>query len=221
MVIQSLSMSSEIAILLIDWFKKEGRKFPWRKNADPYNVLIAEIMLQRTKAEQVVPIFNAFLEKYPNVKELNKASEEEISEFFTKLGLKHRAKLTKSLAKMLVCEFDSIIPTEREKLLELPAVGEYVSDALLCFSFKKRVSIIDSNVCRIISRVFKANAKGEARRDPSFRKIADGLLPDEKIREFNWALIDLASKICRPRAPKCDECPLNQRCLSRSACSSL
>jgi len=214
-------MSSEISILLIDWFEKEGREFPWRKSTEPYSILIAEIMLQRTKADQVVPIYNAFLRKYPNIGKLNQASEEEISVFFRKLGLMHRAKLMKALAKVLVSDLNSSIPCDRKKLLTLPAVGEYVSDALLCFSFNEKVSIIDSNVCRIISRVFKVESKGEARRDPSFRKLADSLLPYKKIKEYNWALIDLASKICLPRAQKCEACPINQCCSSRNSCNSL
>ena len=137
---------------------------------------------------------------------------EEIAKFFSKLGLPQRAKFTFLLGRELCERFNKKIPSKRKDLLSLPGVGEYVADAVLCFAFNERVSIIDSNVCRVLGRVYDLKSKGEARRDPQFKRAANELLPADKVKEFNWAMIDLASFICIPRKPICYKCPLNEIC---------
>jgi A/G-specific adenine glycosylase len=202
----------EFSKVVLKWSKKNQRDFPWRRNISPYRILIAEIMLQRTKADQVVPIYTSFLEKFPDLKSLAQASEEDIANLFCRLGLIHRAKLVRILANDLETRFSGEIPNSREDLLSLPAIGEYVADTMLCFAFNRDVAIIDTNVCRVLGRAFGLKANGEARRDQSYRKLAESLLPIGKCKEFNWALIDHASLICLPRNPKCKNCPLNGAC---------
>jgi A/G-specific adenine glycosylase len=202
----------EFSKLLIDWYSKNGRSYPWRVVKDPYHILLAEIMLQRTRADQVMPVYLSFLEAFPNVYSLNEASEEDIISYFSKLGLMHRAKYVKLLACELVHRYSGKVPCVKKELLSLPAVGAYVSDAVSCFAFNKRVSIIDSNVCRVLARVFGIDAKGEARRDPVFRKMADKILPRSQVKEFNWAIIDLAALICRSKKPLHEACPLKELC---------
>ena len=204
-----------LADLLINWYMKKGRTFPWRKTRDSYRILIAEIMLQRTRANQVVPVYLSFLKEFPDVYTLDKASIEEIMKYFSKLGLKHRAKRIKTLTKDLIEKFDGRIPDKREDLLKLPSIGEYISDALLCFSFEKNVGVLDSNVCRIIGRIFSLKSKGEARRDIQFRQLIDELVPSNQAKEFNWALIDLGALICKPRNPLCNQCPVYSLCTYR------
>ena len=116
------------------------------------------------------------------------------------------------LAKDIAQRFDEKIPEDKKDLLSLPGGGEYVAGAVLCFAFGKNVSIVDSNVCRVVGRVFGIEAKGEARRDPNFRQIVDSILPEGNAKEFNWAIIDLAALICLPRKPLCGVCPLNEVC---------
>ncbi|MGD0451209.1 MAG: DNA glycosylase [Candidatus Bathyarchaeia archaeon] len=209
-----MPIKKEMSDLLIKWYKKNCRQYPWRENTDPYRVLIAEIMLQRTKADQVVPTYLSFLERFPNFQKLNSASEEDLTKFFYRLGLVHRSKYVKMLATDVILRFNGKIPENRNELLSLPAVGEYVADAVLCFAFNKPSSIVDSNVCRVIGRVFDLTAKGEARRDPKFRKKADELLPETKVNEYNWAVIDLAALICIPKKPLHSICPLRKICAS-------
>lgn len=198
---------------LLEWYLKEDKRtFPWRLRRDPYEILVAEIMLQRTKAEQVAPVFLSFIKRFPSPELLAKAELSEIEVFFSRLGLLWRAKKVKFLAEKLSSDFKGKVPNNRDKLLSLPGIGEYVGDAVLCFAFKEDRAIIDSNVCRILGRVFNIKAKGEARRDPVYRKIAKQLVPSGKCREFNWAVIDYANEICIPRKPKCSICPLNSIC---------
>lgn len=206
-----------VALLLLKWFKKYGRTYPWRKNTKPYRVLMAEIMLQRTKADQVLPVYKAFIKKFPDSASLAKAPPEEIDKVFSQLGLMWRAEKVKKLASVLASDYKGQIPNVREKLLSLPGVGEYVADAILCFAYGKDVAVVDANVCRVIGRIFGLKTRGEARRDSKFRKAAQQLIPSGKAKEFNWAIIDLAAMICTPRNPKCKICPLSYVCLYASS----
>lgn len=201
-----------IVHLLLDWFEKNGRIFPWRKSRKSYEVLIAEVMLQRTKAAQVFPVYVEFLKKFPTVSSLATASTAEIAGYFLRLGLIHRARLVNELAQDLNRRFSGEVPNSLLELRSLPSVGEYVADAVLCFAFGLKVSVVDSNVCRVIGRVYGLQARGEARKDPRFKQIMDRLLPAGKAREFNWAVIDLASAVCFSRKPHCSTCPLNVLC---------
>lgn len=209
-------METKLAVfssLLLKWYFEENKRtFPWRKSHDPYQILIAEIMLQRTKAEQVAPIFLSFIKKFPSPHELSEASISEIKMFFSKLGLIWRAEKVKHLGEALVQNYNGRIPEQRNQLMLLPGVGEYVADAVLCFAFNKNVAIIDSNVCRVLRRVFNLKTRSEARRDRLYRETATCLIPDGKCKEFNWALIDHASSICTPKNPKCIKCPLRTIC---------
>lgn len=205
---------SEFADLLLDWFEESGRQYPWRENRKPYEILIAEIMLQRTKADQVAPVYREFMKRFPNIETLRRASKPQIAKFFAKLGLTHRAELVGMLARDLNKRFCGAIPESRLELMNLPSVGEYVADAVLCFAFGRDVSVVDSNVCRVIGRVYNLDVKGEARRNPKFRQIVNKLLPVGDAMKFNWAIIDLASKVCLPRKPQCRSCPLKALCMS-------
>lgn len=198
---------------LLEWFEKHGRVYPWRRDTDPYRILIAEIMLQRTKADQVLPVYLSFLERFPDLESIVNAPPEEVERFFSMLGLKWRAEKVRRLAETIIREHGGRIPDTRRDLLSLPGIGEYIADAILCFAYGRSVAVIDANVCRVIGRIFGLKARGEARRDPRFRRAAQQLVPREKAREFNWAMIDLASLICTPRNPRCASCPLKQVCM--------
>ncbi|MEM2618865.1 MAG: hypothetical protein QXR87_04710 [Candidatus Hadarchaeales archaeon] len=197
---------------LLQWFERNGRDFPWRKTKDPYRILIAEIMLQRTKAEQVVPVYKKFIGHFPSPESLAKARTEAVRAFFSRLGLLWRADLVVRLAGELVKKFGGTPPSERKELLSLPGVGDYMADAVLSFAYGADVAVVDSNVCRVLRRIFDIRPKGEARRDRRFRELAMRLVPHGKSREFNWAMIDFASEICTPQKPKCGKCPLRYHC---------
>ena len=200
------------APLLLKWYHTEDkRSFPWRKSKNPYHILIAEIMLQRTKADQVVPTYLSFIHHFPSVKELSDAKLSEIKAHFSGLGLLWRAKNVKKLADKLVSNSGEV-PSKREQLMSLPSVGEYVADAVLCFAYSRDTAIVDANVCRVIGRVFGLKPRGEARRDPAYRALAERLQPRGKCKEFNWAMIDHGSLICLSRGPLCYKCPLNKIC---------
>ena len=198
--------------LLLKWYRKNGRSYIWRKKKDPYSVLMAEIMLQRTKADQVEPVYMDFMRRFPDVRELNRATEKEIGEYFGRLGLLWRTRLVKRLAGELADRFGGRVPEDRNELLSLPAVGDYMADAVLSFVWGRDVAVVDANVCRVVGRVFGLTARGEARRNRRFRRVAQELVPSGEAKEFNWAMIDFAALICTPRNPKCGGCPMNEFC---------
>jgi A/G-specific adenine glycosylase len=197
---------------LLRWYERNGRDYPWRRTRDPYRILIAEIMLQRTKADQVVPVYEEFIKRFPDPVSLREADAEVIRFFFSRLGLMWRADLIKKFAAALFERFGGRIPSERNQLLSLPAVGDYMADAVLSFAFGRNVAVVDSNVCRVLRRLFGLRSRGEARRDKLVREMAQRLIPPERAREFNWAMIDFAAAVCTPRNPKCDICPLKEIC---------
>ena len=205
-------MKKFITLPLLEWYEKNGRDYPWRRSRDPYKVLIAEIMLQRTKADQVLPVYVSFIRKFPSVQKLSKAPSKEIRSYFDRLGLMWRAELVKRLAGELMTRFGGRMPENRDELLSLPSVGEYMADAVLSFARGKDVAVIDANVCRVIGRIFGLKSRGEARRDRRFRDIAQRLVPKGKARKLNWAIIDFAALTCTPRNPRCYECPLLEHC---------
>jgi len=208
---------NDIAGPLVKWFARNGRRFPWREERDPYHVLIAEIMLQRTKADQVKPVYLSFMARFPTPEALDKAMYEEVESCMSRLGLRWRIPLVKKLAKRLVSEFQGQVPRDRDKLLELPGIGEYIADAVLVFCHDVDVATVDSNVCRIFQRLTGSESSSEARRDRGLRELIESNVPPGMAREFNWALIDLGSLVCKSRNPLCSLCPLSEGCSSGQA----
>jgi A/G-specific adenine glycosylase len=201
---------------LLRWFSKNGRRFPWRETferPDPYIVLFTEIMLQRTKAEQVIPVYLEFVRRYPTFEILAKAPRRDVEHLFSRLGLVWRAKKVTELVEFLQGHFHGRIPDDPLMLRELPGVGDYVAKAVLCYAFGKNEAPIDTNVVRVISRLFGKRLNPDlGRRNKTILSLTQSLVPKGKdARSFNLALLDLGALICRTR-PRCDECPLNLEC---------
>ena len=201
--------------VLILWFRKNGRKFQWRKEKDPFKILIAEVMLQRTKAEQVVPVYDQFVKEFCDINSIYLSDINGMSKYFGKLGLMWRSKTMVSMAKYIVENHNNAVPATRADLLRIPGIGDYIADAILVFAFNERITVIDSNVIRLVSRFFGLNYSGEIRRNKQFRKFCQTLVAEvefNELKNFNWSLIDFSSLICR-HIPKCHECPLSSGCM--------
>jgi len=200
--------------VLLEWAKDNTRDFPWRRTKDVYKILVAEIMLQRTKAEQVVPVYERFVKKYPDPHSLSKASVSELRVEIHSLGLEKRVQGLKKLAEQLVEEHMGEIPCSRNDLLKLHWVGNYIANAILCHAFGKDVPTVDANFARVFVRVFSLKSKHPAQKDKRIWDFARGLMPLVKnnARTLNLGILDLASKICTPQKPSCEICPLNSIC---------
>jgi len=198
---------------LATWGSRHFRSFPWRRTNDPYQILIAEMMLHRTQAKQVVPTYEQFIKLYPTTKSLAHASEADINELLHPLGLFWRVRLVYALGKDLAIRFNGQVPQQKEDLLLLPGVSDYIAGAVRCFAWNLPEPIIDTNIIRIIGRLFGLEITDSSRRNSQIINLIKKLIDPVSPRTYNYALLDLASEIClKRRPPLCSECPLREHC---------
>jgi A/G-specific adenine glycosylase len=200
---------------LVEWGHGHYRAWSWRADQDPYRVLIAELMLHRTQAKQVEPVYKTFFQRYPDVATLSRADCPELKVFLYPLGLSWRVGLIVEMARILMTDSGGEIPREREKLLELPGVSWYVASAVRCFAWDLPDAIVDTNTVRISSRLFGLTAKDSSRRNPLYRALIAKLLDVEQPRAYNYALLDLAALVCtKALPPRCESCPIRAHCVT-------
>lgn len=204
--------SSKISQQLIENWKLYKRDFIWRHDLSPYKIMIAEFMLQRTKAEQVEPVYKKFLKKYPDVFRLASAKEKTVSNFTNNLGLHKRGINFIKAAKYIVEHYKGQFPERREDLLNIPGVGDYVAGAILTACFNKPEYVIDSNIARFINRYYCLQLKGEIRRKKEIIERAKKLFKYQDTRNLLFALLDFASLICKHSNPDHNNCVLNKTC---------
>ena len=205
--------SSAFASRLLEWFRTNRRAFPWRKTRNPYMVLMAEFMLQRTGALQTVPVYTAFGRAFPSVRKAGAASDRELAEILAPLGRTGRVRQLRKALDTIKGEFTGKIPTQEARLLRIPGVGRYTARAVLTFAFGRRYGLFDPNIARVLLRVFGTRSlKRRPHTDPMMWDAVNHLLPPRHVREFNWALLDLAALVCRPRKPQCEQCPVAPLC---------
>ena len=197
---------------LFAWWKVNRRLYPWRETRDPYQVIIAEVLLHRTRADQVVPVYLEFLKRYPSVSELAKASAEEIGNLIQSLGLHWRVEMLHDMAQQLHTRFNDQVPTEREDLESLPGVSHYIATAVRCFAYKYTDALLDTNTVRICGRLLGIPVTDGSRRSKKFRNLMENLLDPDHPRDFNFALLDHGALICRSRNPLCHKCPVRTHC---------
>lgn len=198
---------------LVLWGKRNFRTFPWRLTHDPYKVLISEIMLHRTQALQVVSVFDQFINAYPNISSLAQAKKEDLYRILYSLGLKWRADLLIEMIDIIISRYYGQIPTAKDDLLSLPGVSTYIASAVRCFAWNYPEPILDTNTVRIIGRLFGLEIKDSSRRNRQFQDLNALLLDKTEPRAYNFALLDLANKLClKKQPPKCMECPLLLEC---------
>jgi len=199
---------------LLKWFRKNRRGFPWRETSDPYKVLIAEILLRKTDAMKVLSIYEHFIRRYPDFEALVNADAKQLEDSLRPLGLyRRKAKELKDLAQIVKTKHQGEVPHSREDLLGLPGVGDYIANAVLCFVFAKTVPLLDTNVIRVVTRVFSYKPKKKrARDDPEMWRNIEQIVPKGEARDFNLSMLDLAAAICLPRKPKCAICPVFSSC---------
>ena len=197
---------------VLGWFNEYGRDYPWRHTNDPFRVLIAEIMLRRTKADQVKPVYNLLFDRYPNVGSLALADDKQLEEILYPLGLKWRSPTFKLIAQVLKEKYNCMVPETREELTRLPGVGDYVAGAVLTIAYKKPEWMVDSNIVRLFKRYFGLDTTKEGRRDKHIIALAKIYTSGEDPRAVNLAILDYTALICTPRNPKCQCCPVKTDC---------
>ncbi len=198
---------------ILSWYAANGRSFPWRSTAEPYPILLAEILLQRTQAPQVRHNYDRILSLFPTPEALASAPVDGIRDALHPLGLGKRAILLKRLGEELVARFNGQVRQDLDKLTSLPGVGRYAASATACFAFGRPVAIVDANVIRVFERFFNVSSQGKRPRDDlGLWEFAERLVPRRRAKTYNRALIDFASTVCKPRTPECITCPIRRRC---------
>lgn len=200
---------------LLDWYAANHRDFPWRNTNNPFEILLAEKLLQQTKARDVVvSIYTKLLAKYPTAQALMNASVIDLREIIRPLGLAYRAVEIKKMAAEIVELHYGKVPPNLEDLLSLTGVGDYAARAVLSFAYNRNVPIVDINVARLLHRLcgFEDPLPANPARKKYLRQLATKLLPSERVREYNLAILDLCALVCTPQNPKCYECPLRDLC---------
>ena len=203
----------EVIDLLLDWYSKEKRNLPWRKDKDPYHVWISEIMLQQTRIETVIDYYQTFLEKIPTIQDLSEVSENELLKLWEGLGYYSRAKNLKKAAIKIVKDFHGIFPNHYLDILSLPGIGEYTAGAIASICFQEKEVAIDGNVMRVYARVenLDIDTRDLNERKEVGEKIKK-ILPRES-GNFNQAMMELGEVLCLPNGmPKCFQCPLKEKC---------
>lgn len=197
---------------LFEWYANNRRTFPWRdRKASPYEILIAEIMLQKTRAENIVKTYQHFIEKYPNPKTLSQTNVSELMELIKPLGLyRLRSKRLHEMGKAFVRM--GKIPSDSKGLESLLGIGPYILNAFLLAAFNKRLPVVDTNIRRVYERVFSVKSKRDPRRDKFIWEFAEKILPEKDYREFTWALLDFSALVCTKKSPKCPVCPVSKIC---------
>jgi len=198
---------------LVAWYEQHGRQLPWRTpDAGVYQQVVAEVLLQRTQASTVGRFFDAFFERFRSWDDINSAPDELLESVLRPIGLwRRRAIALKALAREMVAR-KGHFPGSRGELETLPAVGQYVASAVLVFAQGRPEPLLDSNMARVLDRVFEPRRLVDIRYDPRLQGLARLLVRSREPARINWAILDLAASHCCPRSPRCNGCPLEVRC---------
>jgi len=200
---------------LLTWYRAHGRDLPWRRTDDPYHILVSEIMLQQTQVDRVLPKYHEWLDKYPSLAELASAEEHEVTETWRPLGYNIRPRRLQSIARESVARYGGQLPSDQETLLSFKGIGAYTAGAIRSFAFGQRAAILDTNVARVLYRVFigRGDIKAHKMRKRLW-SISEALVPYKHVFDFNQALMDFGATVCTARKPKCDVCPMTGMCTS-------
>lgn len=198
---------------LLAWYQTSHRDLPWRQTRDPYRILVSEVMLQQTQAERVVPKYHQFLSRFPTVHSLAAATPGEVIRAWAGLGYNRRAVSLLRAAQVIVERHGGQLPPDRSTLERLPGVGRYTSGAVLCFAFGEDVGFWDTNIARVLHRVFVGPELPARRLSPrQLDALVERLVPRGRGYEWNQALIELGAVQCTARRPACPTCPLQTCC---------
>lgn len=201
---------------LLAWYRANRRDFPWRRGRDPYRIWLAEIMLQQTRIAAVLPYYERFLARFPDVTALARARESEVLKYWAGLGYYSRARNLHHAAKEVVREHAAQFPVAHEHALALPGIGRYTAAAILSIAHDVSLAALDGNIARVLARLLAV--RGDLRAPQNWQRLsaaAQQLLPVNSAGDWNQALMELGETICTPRSPKCAACPISRHCQAR------
>jgi len=198
---------------LLAWYGRHGRDLPWRRTRNPYRVLVSEIMLQQTQVDRVLPKYRQFLRRYPTMESLARAPVEDVRRLWYPLGYNVRPVRLSMIARETVARYRGRLPADAEALRALPGIGRYTAGAVLSFAYGRDTAVLDTNVRRVLGRVFLGPRRAaRVRGEKTYWDLAEALVPAGRGYDFNQALMDFGATWCSPRKPRCVPCPMKQFC---------
>ncbi len=186
---------------------------PWRETDDPYHILVSEIMLQQTQVDRVLPKYHQWLKRYPSLTALAEAPEDDVVETWRPLGYNIRPRRLQAIARESVATHGGILPDDEATLLSFKGIGQYTAGAVMSFAFGKRAAILDTNVARVLFRVFIG--RGDPKSHAMIKRLwatSRAVLPHKHVFDFNQALMDFGATVCTARKPLCDTCTMRRGC---------
>lgn len=196
---------------ILSWGRANRRTFPWREESDPFKLLIAEVLLQRSRSKTVAPVFKAVFQKWRGPAELGGARIDTLRRTLRPLGLVRRAEILRALARAVAGI--GRVPETLDELTALPGVGRYTAAATLAIAYRKATPVVDSVSARVFRRFFGLSSNRSPSEDAELWKAVEAIAPPRQVREWNWAVLDLASQLCVPKQPRCPRCPLVNQCV--------
>ncbi len=201
---------------LLGWFRQFQRDLPWRRTKDPYRIWLSEIMLQQTRVAAVIPYYERFLERFPDVNALAAAPQEEVLRLWSGLGYYSRARNLQHAAQQIVAKHGEVFPRDEAEALKLPGIGRYTAAAILSIAYGAKHAVLDGNVARVLARIFAVRGDlRDTKRWQGLQTQADTLLEPKSPGDWNQAMMELGATLCAPRAPQCLLCPVSQFCRAR------
>jgi len=198
---------------LLHWYARHKRDLPWRRNPDPYRVVVSEFMLQQTRVETVLPYYERFLRTFPTLQSLARASLQSVLKVWAGMGYYARARNLHAAARAILYRHAGMIPPTKQELLSLPGFGPYIAGAVASIAFNEPVAALDGNVKRVVSRVLGLREEISTSRQKKMLGNSVGeLIPSGRASDFNQALMDLGARVCVPKQPRCPECPVQTLC---------
>ena len=207
-----------IAPRLSEWYDKHGRDLPWRRTRDPYRIWLSEVILQQTRVAQGMEYYLRFTERWPRIEALAAATEDEVLKMWQGLGYYSRARNLHAAAKRVAAEFGGAFPKEYEAVRALPGVGDYTAAAICSIAYDTCRAVVDGNVYRVLARLFDIDAAIDTTAGrKAFAHLAQAEIDPAQPGRYNQAIMDFGALQCTPAQPRCEECPLAERCLALAA----
>lgn len=203
----------DFAATIIFWYRQNARPLPWRETRDPYTIWLSEVILQQTRVDQGMRYFLHFCERYPTLKDLALATEDQILKSWQGLGYYSRARNMHKTANIILSEHKGIFPGNYDELIRLKGIGPYTAAAIASFAYGEKKAVVDGNVIRVLARVFAVEeAIDSVTGKKIIRQLADELIPEQDPATFNQAIMEFGALQCVPKNPDCRACPLRDRC---------
>ena len=207
-----------IAETLIRWYGENKRELPWRETTDPYRIWISEIILQQTRVVQGLEYYNRFMVRFPDVRSLAEAPEDEVMKYWQGLGYYSRARNLHAAAKDIMARFGGVFPDDRQQVLSLKGIGEYTAAAICSFAWRQPYAVVDGNVYRVLSRLFAMDTPIDSTAGKKeFAALAQELLDRQRPDLYNQAIMDFGALVCTPKSAQCLYCPLRDGCAAYAA----